>query len=170
MATIIVAYSKVGQVIGDGNAMPWHVPDDLKHFKQTTEGNIVLFGRRTWNSLRCRPLPNRTNVVLTRSPKKLIGRVPPDVLLTTDLRSCITWAEKNHPDRKLFIAGGGEVYRLAIDCEEVDSVIASVIDFDCSSIDDPVTFPSLGNDWSVVEEIPMPNKQFLVRKYDRVVR
>ena len=55
-------------VIGDGVAMPWHVPEDLKHFKEVTIGSPVVMGRRTWESLnpKFRPLPGRDNYVLSR--------------------------------------------------------------------------------------------------------
>ena len=55
-------------VIGNLNAMPWHLPEDLAHFKQLTQGCPVVMGRKTWDSLppRFRPLPGRTNIVITR--------------------------------------------------------------------------------------------------------
>jgi len=57
-------------VIGAGGTMPWHLPEDLAHFKRVTSGHPVVMGRRTWDSLppRFRPLPGRTNVVVTRQP------------------------------------------------------------------------------------------------------
>lgn len=57
-----------GGVIGDGGTMPWHLPEDLAHFKQLTGGNPVMMGRRTWDSLppRFRPLQGRRNLVITR--------------------------------------------------------------------------------------------------------
>ena len=57
-------------VIGNNNAMPWHLPEDLAHFKKLTLGSPVIMGRKTWDSLpaKFRPLPGRTNVVVTRQP------------------------------------------------------------------------------------------------------
>src|SRR5690606_3303315 len=57
-----------GGVIGAGGGMPWHVPEDLAHFKETTLGTAVVMGRKTWDSLpeRFRPLPGRENIVITR--------------------------------------------------------------------------------------------------------
>ncbi|MET9632952.1 dihydrofolate reductase [Lentzea sp. NPDC006480] len=59
-------------VIGRDNAIPWHIPEDMKHFRETTAGAAVLMGRRTWESLppRFRPLPGRRNLVLSRSPQE----------------------------------------------------------------------------------------------------
>jgi dihydrofolate reductase len=58
------------RVIGRDNAIPWHIPEDMSHFRDVTTGSTVVMGRRTWDSLpsRFRPLPGRRNVVLTRSP------------------------------------------------------------------------------------------------------
>jgi dihydrofolate reductase len=57
-------------VIGRGNQLPWHLPEDLAHFKRTTLGSPVIMGRKTWDSIppRFRPLPGRTNIVVTRDP------------------------------------------------------------------------------------------------------
>ena len=65
----------LNRVIGDGNAIPWHLPEDFKWFKRMTTGNIALMGRKTFESLG-RPLPNRRNLVLTRHPQKLIHDHP----------------------------------------------------------------------------------------------
>ena len=66
--TLIAAVAKNG-VIGSDNQLPWHLPEDLKHFKQLTTGHAVIMGRKTWESLppKFRPLPNRLNIVVTRS-------------------------------------------------------------------------------------------------------
>jgi len=67
--TLIAALARNG-VIGNNNALPWHLPEDLKHFKELTTGHAVIMGRKTWESLpeRFRPLPNRQNIVVTRDP------------------------------------------------------------------------------------------------------
>ena len=66
--TLIAAVAKNG-VIGDSNALPWHLPEDLQHFKALTLGQTVIMGRKTWESLppRFRPLPGRLNIVVTRN-------------------------------------------------------------------------------------------------------
>ena len=60
----IVAIAENG-VIGNGLEIPWHISEDFKHFKRTTTGGIIVMGRRTWESLGSKPLPNRENVVIT---------------------------------------------------------------------------------------------------------
>ncbi len=67
-----IAAMSLNRVIGDGNTIPWHLPEDFKWFKKTTTGHIVLMGRKTFESIG-RPLPNRKNLVLTRHPMKLIN-------------------------------------------------------------------------------------------------
>jgi len=68
-------------VIGAGGTMPWHLPEDLAHFRRVTSGHPVVMGRRTWDSLppRFRPLPGRVNVVVTRQPGWVPGAVAPGV-------------------------------------------------------------------------------------------
>lgn len=69
MSRINLIYARAANgVIGKDGAMPWHLPEDLAHFKQLTHGCPVLMGRKTWDSLppRFRPLPGRTNIVITR--------------------------------------------------------------------------------------------------------
>ncbi|MBK6402594.1 MAG: dihydrofolate reductase [Rhodocyclaceae bacterium] len=66
--TLIAAIARNG-VIGKGNALPWHLPEDLRRFKALTTGQAVIMGRKTWDSLpaKFRPLPNRLNIVVTRN-------------------------------------------------------------------------------------------------------
>ena len=64
--SLIVAVAENG-VIGRDNALPWHIPEDLRYFKQITSGKTVIMGRKTFQSIG-RPLPNRSNIVITRDP------------------------------------------------------------------------------------------------------
>ena len=63
----------LNRVIGRENKIPWHLPEDFKWFKKLTTGHFVLMGRKTFESLG-RPLPNRTNIVVTRAPQKTVAR------------------------------------------------------------------------------------------------
>src|SRR5262245_55928227 len=65
----------LNRVIGAGNKIPWHLPEDFKWFKKMTTGNIAVLGRKTFESL-LRPLPNRRKLVLTRHPRQLIRNHP----------------------------------------------------------------------------------------------
>ena len=70
-----IAAMSLNRVIGVGNKIPWHLPEDFKWFKQMTSGNVVMMGRKTFEALG-KPLPNRLNVVLTRHPIRLRRQHP----------------------------------------------------------------------------------------------
>ena len=70
-----IAAMSLNRVIGAGNAIPWHLPEDFKWFKKTTMGHLVVMGRKTFESIG-KPLPNRTNLILTRHPQRLIKEHP----------------------------------------------------------------------------------------------
>src|SRR5882672_7610661 len=78
-----IAAMSENRAIGIGNKIPWHLPEDFKWFKKMTTGNVVVMGRKTFESLG-KPLPNRTNVILTRHPI-LVRRKHPDIFGTSTL-------------------------------------------------------------------------------------
>lgn len=102
--TLIAALDANG-LIGRDGALPWHLPDDLKRFKQLTLGHIVLMGRKTWLSLG-RPLPGRDNWVLTRDPGFA-------ALATVGARGfdALDAAFAAAGDRQVMVIGGAELYR-----------------------------------------------------------
>ncbi len=103
--SLLVAATENG-VIGRDQGMPWHLPDDLKHFKALTLAKPVLMGRKTFESIG-RPLPGRTNLVLTRDPNWSV----PGALGVADLDAALH-AAGGAPE--LIIAGGAQVYALAL--------------------------------------------------------
>ncbi|HTB68096.1 MAG TPA: dihydrofolate reductase [Steroidobacteraceae bacterium] len=105
MISLLVAATENG-VIGRDRGMPWHLPDDLKHFKALTLAKPVLMGRKTFDAIG-RPLPGRTNLVLTRTP----GWSAPGVTVVADLDAAIR-AAGSAPE--LVVAGGAQVYALAL--------------------------------------------------------
>lgn len=104
MEKIIIAAMDEEKAIGKDGEIPWHYPEDLKHFKEKTTGHSVLMGRKTYESLPedFRPLPDRENIVLTRSNPDLDGTVK----IVNSLEEAYQEAESE----KLFIAGGASVY------------------------------------------------------------
>ena len=102
MISIIVAVAR-GGVIGADGKMPWHIPEDLQYFKRTTTGHVIVMGRKTFESLG-RPLPNRTNVVVTRQKDYR----PEGVEVVHSLEDAV----RKYPDA--FIIGGAEIYRQAL--------------------------------------------------------
>jgi len=106
MNIVLVAAVSENGVIGRDSGMPWHLPDDLKHFKALTLGKPVLMGRRTFDSIG-RPLPGRTNLVLTRSRDWSVA----GVTVVPDLEAAIR-AAGSAPE--LVVAGGAQIYTLAL--------------------------------------------------------
>lgn len=100
----IVAVARNG-AIGKGGKLPWHYSADLKFFKETTTGNAVVMGRKTWLSLR-KPLPNRLNIVLSRK-----SEIDPQesVVVVRDVESVLAMMKDLPGD--LFVIGGEQVYR-----------------------------------------------------------
>lgn len=104
LISAIVAMAK-NRVIGKNNQLPWHLPADLKHFKLITTGHPILMGRKTYESIG-KPLPNRTNIVLTRDK----SYHAPGCLVVNSLDEAIKFAESEE-NKEIFIIGGAEIYR-----------------------------------------------------------
>ncbi len=102
---VLVVASARNDVIGLGGDMPWHQPADLAHFKVLTSGGVILMGRKTFESIGSRPLPNRTNLVLTRDPTWNA----PNVQTVSTLAEARALA-----GRQLFVIGGAQVYAEAL--------------------------------------------------------
>lgn len=110
--SVIVAVAQNG-VIGDKNTLIWHISEDLKHFKQITSGHPVIMGRKTYESLG-RPLPNRTNVVITRQKDY---SAPGCVIVNSLEQGIELFADKQcecQSGGEVFIIGGAEIYRQAM--------------------------------------------------------
>jgi dihydrofolate reductase len=105
---LIVAMSANG-VIGDKGKVPWHIREDLQRFKRLTMGHPIIMGRKTYESIG-KPLPGRTNIVLTRSPN---FTAPPEVLTFTDLGAALDHCRGQNHDYA-FIIGGSNIYQLAL--------------------------------------------------------
>ncbi len=103
MISIIVAVSE-NWGIGKNNDLLWHLPEDLKRFKRLTSGKSVIMGKKTWESLPRRPLPNRKNIVITDKPTEIIEG-------SVTAYSIADAIEKCRDDGETFIIGGGSVYR-----------------------------------------------------------
>ena len=116
---IIVARSTQG-VIGRDNELPWRLPADLKHFKSTTLGHPIIMGRNTWESLG-RPLPDRTNIVISRTP----GFSAEDAQTFTSLEDALAACASSE---KVFIIGGAQVYEQAI--EIANKLIITEVELD----------------------------------------
>lgn len=103
---LIIAVARNG-VIGKGGALPWHVPEDLKHFKKATEGHAVIMGRKTHDSIG-RPLPKRRNIVVSGKPRSEF----PGCESATTLEEAIDLARETDPCP--FVIGGASLYERAL--------------------------------------------------------
>ena len=133
-----------GGAIGRGGEMPWHLHEDLAHFKRVTLGDPVIMGRRTWESLpeRFRPLPGRENLVVTRD----VSYVAPGAVVRSSLQEAISTAEQAGTETA-WIMGGGELYRAAMPL--ADELVVTRIRLD---VDDADTFaPDLGPEWLLAD-------------------
>jgi dihydrofolate reductase len=137
---LIYARARNG-VIGRDGVLPWHLPEDLAHFKRTTLGAPVLMGRKTWDSLppRFRPLPGRQNVVITRDAQWSAPGAHRAATLDEALALCDGAAT-------VWVTGGAEVFRLALPL--ADTAVVTEIDADYEG---DVFAPQLGPEWREVE-------------------
>lgn len=104
MITIIAALTQE-RIVGVNGTLPWHIPEDLKNFKTITAGNVVLMGRKTFDSIpeKFRPLPNRHNIVISRS----VGDIP-GVDVCGSIQEGILKAQEY--GKEIFVIGGGSIY------------------------------------------------------------
>jgi dihydrofolate reductase len=119
MISIIVAMSR-NLVIGKDNGLTWHLPADLRHFKETTMGKPLIMGRKTYESMK-EALPGRTNIVITRQD----SYKAPGCLVAATPEKAVEMAKD---EKEIFIAGGGEIYRHFMPV--TDRMYVTVVDHD----------------------------------------
>lgn len=133
--TLVAAVGRNG-VIGRDGGMPWHVPEDLAHFKRVTMGGVLVMGRRTYDSIG-RPLPGRTTIVVTRNRDWHADGVQTAHSLEEALESAGT-------AREVFVVGGGDIYLQALPL--ADRVLLTEVH---QAPDGDTTFPPLHDgDWT----------------------
>ncbi len=161
---IIAAVARNG-VIGSGNALPWRLPSDFAFFRRTTMGKPLIMGRRTFESIG-KPLPGRTNLVVTRQPDYR----PEGVLTFDNLTAALEHAQsvaRADGAPEVMIGGGAEIYRQAMPL--ADRLYITHVDAAPSG--DSV-FPAIGDEWRVVGEPdiapgPRDSAGFAVKIYER---
>lgn len=124
----IIAAMANKRVIGKNNDMPWHLPADLDHFKKVTMGKPVVMGRKTYESIG-RPLPGRTNVIISRNPEYCIEGCEH----ASSLEEAIT---KLNAEEEIMIIGGGNLYAQAL--SQANKLYLTFIDLD---VDGDTLFP-----------------------------
>jgi dihydrofolate reductase len=154
---LVVARARNG-VIGRDNALPWHLPEDLQHFKATTMGGTLLMGRRTFESIG-RPLPGRRTLVLTRDPSwshagcERAGSLDEALALSAD-----------RPE--VFVVGGAEVYAQAL--PRADRIVVTEVEVE---VDGDAFFPPLDPaDWRCTSDVPAVGRsglRYAIRTLER---
>lgn len=140
MISIIVAIAQ-NLAIGKDNRLLWHLPADLKHFKQLTTGQTVIMGERTFLSLPHRPLPNRRNIVITDKPDLQIEGCEMAHSIDEAARLCL-------PDEENFVIGGGSIYCQFMPIADTLHITWVYNDFEADTF-----FPAIDeNEWEIVEQ------------------
>jgi dihydrofolate reductase len=148
--SLIVAIAKNG-AIGNNNQLLWHIKDDLRLFKQTTHGHVVIHGRKSFESIG-KPLPNRTNIVITRNTNYNAK----GAFLTHSLDDAIKLAQKLEQKREIFVLGGAEIYRQSL--EVVDKLYLSHVD--CTFENADTFFPEFDlNQWQQISKQAFPKNE-----------
>ncbi len=143
VVSLIVAVSE-NKVIGKDNDLVWHLPTDMKFFKDTTKGHFVIMGRRNYESIphKYRPLPKRTNVIVTRQDDyKAEGCLVVNSI--EDALKLAYEAGENEP----FVIGGGQIYKYAIDNNLIDRIYLTRVH---TEIDGDTFFDDLDDSWKLV--------------------
>jgi len=144
-----IAAMSLNRVIGAGNRIPWHLPEDFKWFKQMTTGHVIVMGRKTFESIG-RPLPNRTTVVLSRSRFS-----HPGVQTIQSLEPLPTLAG----DRQVFICGGAQVYAQALpQCSDLFLTLVK------REVEGDTLFPPFEDQFDLAEEI-LDRPEFKILHY-----
>ena len=159
MVSIIVAIAQNG-TIGDKNALLWHIKEDMRFFRTTTSGHPVIMGRKTFESLGSKPLPKRTNIVITRADREFEG-----ALTAHSLEEAIRMAGE---DEEIFIMGGAQIYREALSV--VDRMYITHVERDYEG---DTVFPEIDySQWRLVDVVRHERGEeyeypFEFRTYDR---
>ncbi|MCQ4139305.1 dihydrofolate reductase [Chryseobacterium sp. EO14] len=141
MTTIVVAMGEKNE-IGFENQLLWHLPKDLKHFKEITSGHPVIMGRKTYESIG-KPLPNRTNIVVSRKTDWF----EEGILIVGSIKEAVKFAKKI--DEEIFIIGGGKIYEQTMDI--VDKLEVTLVKADLEA---DTFFPKIDPKiWKKTDEI-----------------
>ena len=167
IVSLIVAVAK-NNGIGKDNNLLWHLPADMKFFKETTTGHCIITGRKNYESIpaRFRPLKDRTNIVVTRNLKYSES----DIEICNSIESAIAFA-KDQGEVEVFVIGGGQIYKEVLQKELIDRMYITHVD---ANFEADTFFPEFDNKkWNSKQiiEIEKNEKNSLegrVISYDRI--
>jgi dihydrofolate reductase len=149
-----IAAMSENRVIGQGGRIPWHLPEDFKWFKQMTTGQVVVMGRKTFQSIG-KVLPNRTTIVLSRENFSHSG-----VITAPDL-SKVDWNEPDLAGRKVFICGGAEIYAQTLSsCSDLYLTLVKRV------VEGDTFFPPFENQFELAQEL-LDQPEFKILHYRR---
>lgn len=167
LRVVAIAAMTEDRVIGNNGDFPsgWSYPEDLKQFRKATDGDAVLMGRTTWESLpeKRRPMPNRINIVATRNPNRL--SLPSEVIVTDDASQFLgdlASGRRSIPVDTLWVIGGQAIYEATR--EQWDEVRLTVVN---GNHQGNVHFPEFEDDFHEIEKERQQFSDFSVRRYVR---
>ena len=147
-----IAAMSQNRVIGQGGKIPWHLPEDFRWFKKMTTGQVLVMGRRTFESIG-KPLPNRTTIVLSR------GHFSHPETRTAEDLSRIDWTDPALAGKEVFICGGAQVYGQTLGlCSDLYLTLVKRV------VDGDVFFPPFEDQFELVEEM-MDCAEFKILHY-----
>jgi dihydrofolate reductase len=164
IVSIIVAMS-ANRGIGRNNDLMWHLPEDMKFFKDKTLGHPVIMGRKNYESIpeKYRPFKNRLNIVISSQN----NYSAPDCILVQNLSDALIAAKKNE-ENEVFVIGGGQVYREALELGVVDRMY--ITEVDAVFLDAEVFFPDFDKlKWNrelLFEHIPDDRHEYAFRVFE----
>ena len=148
----LIAAMTPKRVIGRDNQLLWNIPEDMQNFRKLTTGNVVIMGRKTFESIG-RPLPNRHNIVISRNKKHIEG-----AQVASSVEESLTLAKKHHKD--IFVIGGAQIYEQFL--QIADTMHLSFVK---EEYEGDAHFPTFDSkEWSVAEKKDFPNFEFRVYK------
>ena len=150
ITSLIVAVAE-NNVIGKDNDLIWRLPNDMKFFKETTLNHHIITGRKNYSSIpkKYRPLPNRTNIVLTRQ----VDFEEEGTVVMHNIENAIAYA-KNNNETELFIIGGGQIYKETLEKELIDRMYVTHVHH---KFDGDTFFPEIDPKiWNKVAETKNP--------------
>lgn len=160
MEIAMIAAVAANGVIGKNNDLVWNLPDDMKYFMNTTKGHHIILGRKNYESLppKFRPLPNRTNIVVTRQPSLNLT----NTVVVNSLKQAFDYSKNQN---KIFVIGGGQIYKQAFPF--ADTLYITEIH---ESFDGDTFFPEYDkNDWEEISRTFHPKDQRHAHAFDFVV-
>ena len=145
--SLIAAIASGNRALGKDNVLIYKIPEDLKRFKEITSGHVIIMGRKTFESIG-RPLPNRTNIVITRDPNFVSEGIMVVNSLEQALKSAESALQTNLGDEEVFIIGGGQIFQESISL--ADRLYLTLIEDDPKDAD--VFFPEYADFKKVINE------------------